>query len=202
MVSRVLLLCGSRWFGRSGRSGSPSVSTHGPASASNPCPLPCSSRICSRGIIAFNLLSSRLELFPQIHFPIVLDNHPPRREVSTQGLSASARVQLDLGLELVLASLVSFVLCATFSASPPTVITPRSAQPRLQPPLSSYSRSPRQVSINTVKMDEKKLREQIVNLKRAIDKKEPPSTIVTMLKALEREDAPTEDVLRVSLRRW
>lgn len=48
-------------------------------------------------------------------------------------------------------------------------------------------------------MDEKKLREQIVNLKRAIDKKEPPSTIVTMLKALEREDAPTEDVLRVSL---
>lgn len=48
-------------------------------------------------------------------------------------------------------------------------------------------------------MDEKKLREHIVNLKRAIDKKEPPSTIVTMLKALEREDAPTEDVLRVSL---
>ncbi|KAJ4393865.1 transcription elongation factor TFIIS [Gnomoniopsis smithogilvyi] len=47
-------------------------------------------------------------------------------------------------------------------------------------------------------MDEKKLREHIVNLKRAIDKKEPPSTIVTMLKALEREDAPTEDVLRAT----
>lgn len=50
-------------------------------------------------------------------------------------------------------------------------------------------------------LDEKKLREHVGNLKRAVEKKEPASTIVTILKALEKEDAPTEEILRVSLRR-
>lgn len=48
-------------------------------------------------------------------------------------------------------------------------------------------------------MDEKKLHEHITNLKRALDKKEPASTIVSILKALRKEDAPSEEVLRVSL---
>ncbi|KAF3762204.1 transcription elongation factor [Cryphonectria parasitica EP155] len=45
-------------------------------------------------------------------------------------------------------------------------------------------------------MDQKKLKDQIDNLKLALQKKEPPSTIVAILKGLEKADSPSEDVLR------